>query len=238
MTQHNKEEIFIQFTKNAGLTPKLVASTPDKIPDNIMPCIPQSTIINMYEPRIYPTGIGYGLTGSSRIGKSCANSVVIKRGMRGLINACVEHISDSTSPAHEYERCQVTLEKCTSYEAHRIVNWVYWPECYDWFQKNTITDFGSGRLPRFHTESLKNTKLLILDDLGRETLSTKSSEYGMPYALGQLALIINHRNEHNLPIIWTSNLEEVDLIAIYGAPLYLRLVEIAPCSRWLSSTHY
>jgi len=234
MNKYDKNEIYNKLTEKIGLTPKLLSSTRDKIPDNIKQYLPKELFVDIIDNKPYIKQNGYGLLGTSRIGKSCTNAVIIMSCLKGLIKRLVDYVENKGNDSQAINKIKGNLTRCISHDAHKIANWVYWPDCYDWLQKNAITDFGTDRLPRYHTECLKKTNLLILDDLGRESFSKKSSDNGIPYAHGQLALVINYRNEHNLPIIWTSNLEEIDLINIYGAPMYLRLVELAPPSEWLS----
>ena len=234
MNKYDKNEIYNKLTEKIGLTPKLLSSTRDKIQDNIKTHLPKKLFVNMLDIKPYINQNGYGLLGTSRIGKSCANAVIIMSCLKGLIKKLVDCVEKNEEDISIINKIKGNLTTCISHDAHKVVNWVNWPDCYDWLQKNAIIDFGTDRLSRYHTECMKKTNLLILDDLGRENFSKKSYENGMPYAHGQLALVLNYRNEHNLPIIWTSNLEEIDLMNIYGAPMYLRLVELAPPSEWLS----
>jgi hypothetical protein len=235
MKEYDKTQLYRQCTEQIGLTPRLLTAEKDQIPADILRSIPRKLSISIQHNSIYYNTNGYGLIGTSRIGKTCANAVVIKQGINMLLTSSLEHRQNNPNDWDLVQLIEGNLERCTGSSAFKIANWVYWPECFDWLQRNAITDFGKERLPRFHPESMKTTKLLILDDLGRESFSKKSPDGTTPYAIGQLSLVINYRNEHNLPVIWTSNLEEVDLIQLYGAPMYLRLVEIAPPSEWISS---
>ena len=235
MKEYDENLLYQQFTERIGLTPRLLASKRDQIPGDILKSLPPKSSISIQHNSIYYNISGYGLLGTSRIGKTCANAVVIKQGINLLLASSLKHIQDDASDWDLVQFIESNLEKHTGSSAFKIANWVYWPECFDWMQKNAINEFNKDRLPRFHTESMKTTRLLILDDLGRESISKKSPDGTIPYAIGQLSLVINYRNEHNLPIIWTSNLEEADLIQLYVAPMYLRLVEIAPPSEWISS---
>lgn len=234
MKEYDKNLIYQQFTERIGLTPRLLASQRDQISTDILRSLPNKSSISIYNNSIYYNNKGYGLIGGSRIGKTCANAVVVKQGINLLLSTAINHIKNNLNNCDEVQYIDNNLDKLTKYNAFKIANWIYWPECFDWLQKNAITEFGNERLPRFHTESMKKSKLLIIDDLGRECISKKPQDGTTPYAIGQLSIVINYRNEHNLPIIWTSNLEEADLIHLYGAPMYLRLVEIAPPSEWIS----
>jgi DNA replication protein DnaC len=79
---------------------------------------------------------------------------------------------------------------------------------------------------------MKTTNLLVLDDLGRDR--SRSSGDSTSFASGQLDLVINHRNQHRLPIIWISNLDERALIGAIGTATYTRLIEDNPSNPYLT----
>jgi len=75
----------------------------------------------------------------------------------------------------------------------------------------------------------QNAKLLILDDLGREV---DKAGVGKDVATGHIDAIITHRDREGRPTIWTSNLDEDELLERYETPLYRRLTRLNPM-KWV-----
>lgn len=76
---------------------------------------------------------------------------------------------------------------------------------------------GDGRADEI-VDAAKNTPLLVLDDLGAEKAS--------PWAQEQLYMIINHRYEHMLPTVITTNNDGAELEAELGRRTLSRLAEM------------
>jgi DNA replication protein DnaC len=54
------------------------------------------------------------------------------------------------------------------------------------------------------------------------------------WAASQLDRIVNHRYREMKPIVWTTNLREVELVGLYGAALVSRLCEDNPLT-WIEN---
>lgn len=80
-------------------------------------------------------------------------------------------------------------------------------------------DSTNDRDEQFELEQLKNCDLLVIDDLGAETVTS--------FAINQLRIIIEERNLRNKPWIINSNLNLAELQATYGQRVSDRLVEKA-----------
>lgn len=65
---------------------------------------------------------------------------------------------------------------------------------------------------------MKNTPMLVLDDLGKEKLTDWAREI--------LFNVINYRYEHKLPFILTTNFNEKQLDSYIGGALYSRMCEM------------
>ena len=76
---------------------------------------------------------------------------------------------------------------------------------------------GDGRADEI-VDAAKNTPLLVLDDLGAEKAS--------PWVQEQLYMLINHRNEHMLPTVITTNNDGAELEAELGRRTLSRLAEM------------
>lgn len=102
---------------------------------------------------------------------------------------------------------------------HQAV-WLTWPEAVSNIRLHAI-DGGAERI----LDRAESAALLILDDLGRERIK---GAYVDDFAASQLDRIVNHRYREELPTLWTTNLPEIELTAIYGAALVSRLTEDSP----------
>ena len=76
---------------------------------------------------------------------------------------------------------------------------------------------GDGRADEI-VDAAKNTPLLVLDDLGAEKAS--------PWVQEQLYMLINHRYEHMLPTVITTNNDGAELEAELGRRTLSRLAEM------------
>ena len=95
------------------------------------------------------------------------------------------------------------------------------------FSKDTgprdIWDRSSQDKARWRLESMRTCDLLMIDDLGKARATPAVAE--------ELFSIINHRHDHNRPMIWTANSTPEELASHMppdmGAPFAGRLVELS-----------
>ena len=71
----------------------------------------------------------------------------------------------------------------------------------------------------FELEQLKRCDLLVIDDLGAETVT--------PFAVNQIRIIIEERNMRNKPWIINTNLSISGIQSTYGARVADRIIEKA-----------
>jgi DNA replication protein DnaC len=212
-----------QYLTNIGMSPKLIDSSLERIPKEIISIIPKPLS-------------GFGLIGVSGGGKSSAIAAKIKQLVNIKLYTNMEEIESylydmEVNMSSDYDEIDgLTIhDDCKVGLAYQKFNWVNWPSAFEEIQQNSRTE--NQYLKREYTpEAMKECEFLILDDLGRERFP--NSKF-VPYAVAQLELIIDHRNGHNKPIIWTSNVEAETLIEMYGIPTYSRLIQDNPPSDWL-----
>lgn len=99
------------------------------------------------------------------------------------------------------------------------VRWSCWPDEVHWLRSHAV----NGAEER--VERLATASLLVLDDLGRERIK---GDYSQDWGASQLDHIINARYRAELPIIWTTNIRQADLVGLYGAATVRRLIEPNP----------
>lgn len=97
--------------------------------------------------------------------------------------------------------------------------WVCWPDFVHRLRSLSFDQVAS------QVEELGSVALLVLDDLGRERMK---GSYTEDWAASQLDAIVGMRYRNQLPVIWTSNLNERELVQLYGAALVSRLCEDNP----------
>jgi DNA replication protein DnaC len=201
----NKTEVIDKLLVECGLTPRLIASKKEQIDPRIYEALPTDKLR------------GFGMMGSAGVGKSCA------------IAWWLRHINEIR---YDYLVGQAdgkeiaTLEE-TGYFNPKRFDWIYWPDCA--LAHQDANRFGTpikGVYP-FAVQTLKDSPLLVLDDLGRERGSIDS------YTNQILDSVVNYRYEHNLPTIWTTNLEQEAFIAQYGMPMLDRLTGMSPAAGWV-----
>lgn len=219
------------FMRASGITPKLLAAKEDGIPKELLELLPDP------ENEI----AGMGLVGGIGYGKSSFLSVLVRRKMQFMIDQAKEKIDIWNETLDEYnanlpepdpfdfdEDSGPRQERYYSEIGYRMKQqfvWAYWPAYFDYFQELAINRNHRGK-DIYGLEYLMEIPCLILDDLGRERI--KITNDSVPYGLAKLDLLIDYRNQHSLPILWTSNLEEEALIKTYGFPTYSRLVQDNP----------
>jgi hypothetical protein len=142
--------------------------------------------------------LGFGLGGGVGSGKTMALAAIL----RGALTAFAEQTKPPTALPPRM----------------RGFEWCCWPEEAIWLTANAPE--ASTRCDRLATVSL-----LVLDDLGRERVK---GAYSDDWAVSLLDSIISRRNRECLPTLWTSNVPEADLVALYGASFVSRLTQDNP----------
>jgi len=108
---------------------------------------------------------------------------------------------------------------------HRPVDflWVDWPATYGELGRSWGDPKGVTTMLR----RMQWSGLLILDDLGRESIR-KSDDESTPFAMGIFQELISYRNSNRLPIWWNSNCDIAGLASIYDGATLGRLFEDNP----------
>jgi DNA replication protein DnaC len=190
----------------AGLSKREMRADWAKVPKLIKDSLPKPTLMALSAGRVPPKGFGIG--SDTGAGKTMAVAAMLKGFQREHRKRYAEQIVERAQ-AHE-EPQQFRSKVC----------WLTWPETVAEIRNHAI----DGEAERI-VERAENAPLLVLDDLGRERIK---GSYVDDFAASQLDIIVNRRYRDELPTIWTTNLPEIDLTAIYGAALVSRLTEDAP----------
>ncbi len=155
----------------------------------------------------YPK-VGLGLAGMARIGKSSA--------MAALTHALVLQNATNRAPF-------VPLTPV------KKIFWMNWPlTCHQW-----RLDGVHWSIERTIAKASK-VRLLILDDLARETERRQASE---DVAIGHLDAIITARDRDNLVTLWTTNKSEDELVDRYGMGMVGRLLRRSPM-KWIDGADF
>lgn len=150
---------------------------------------------------------GFGLMGDAGTGKTWALVRMVADQVEGIVR-------------RQRDPDQATL---LWIEGDRAMDgrlrWVLWPR--------TAREIQDRRLEhRWRTdlaELMEETRLLVLDDLGRETRLK-----GEDPAWEVLQRVVEQRQRRKLPVFWTSNLKRDEFVALYGAALSSRILGTWP----------
>lgn len=183
-----------------GLSPREAKATMDRVPAEIRGAIPKGSLTALLEGRL--PAQGFGLGGNTGGGKTMAVAAILR------------HAAGVQARAYQPARGQAFGG------ALRGVRWASWPDTVSWLRSHAIDPAAPERI-----EELSSAPLLILDDLGRERIK---GSYIEDWAASQLDAIVNHRYRHELPILWTTNVTEEDLVGLYGAAMLRRLAADNP----------
>ncbi len=174
------------------------AADPKKIHPTVLKAF-QVEITNALLSGHLPRTSGIGLGGMPGAGKSCALAALI----RGLV----------------YQNAR-NKNPFVELQAVSKIRWMSWTDtCHRWRLK-PLDDMVARDIGR-----ARSAKLLVLDDLGRETWRREASE---DVAIGHLDAIVTHRDREDLLTLWTTNLTEEELIARYGISMVRRLLRLNP----------
>jgi DNA replication protein DnaC len=196
------DNVAVNALRNAGLANREVRAEWSKVHPKLKAAIPRRSLLDMNNGAI--PAKGFGLGSATGTGKTMALASAVYGLMRERRRLYAEWLAnqDIMTPPH------MTLL------------WLNWPDTVATIRANAL----SGMVEDLLT-SAESIPLLVLDDLGRERIK---GTYIEDWAASQLDRIVNHRYRAELPILWTSNLREEELVAIYGAAMVGRLNEDNP----------
>lgn len=111
---------------------------------------------------------------------------------------------------------------------HRI-KWTTAVDFQDEVDKSLNGERGDIRIANEYFSACKTAEILVLDDFGKNTWN--------PTTERRLFSVIDYRKTHDLPILWTSNTDPLEILASgvlskdRGAPLIGRMLEISKIER-------
>ena len=194
--------------RSIGLSTREVQADWAKVHQAMRDAIPASRIAPMVQGGRLAQGFGLGSdTGTGKtMAVAALLKVMIKKRLRWWAETLPERVAKEPHHSHPVP-------------PHGI-RWISWPDTVTWLRAHAVDGQAETLL-----EQVEGVRLLVLDDLGRERIK---GSYLEDWAASQLDRVVNHRYREMLPTIWTTNLREEQLTAIYGAALLSRLVEDAP----------
>lgn len=184
----------------AGLSPREVKAALTRIPDPIRHALPKEALAALR--RGDTPSQGFGLGGTTGGGKTMALAAILGVFGSSRVRAF------QPSPGRKFRG------------ALAGVVWAHWPDMVTWLRAHALDE----RAPQ-EVDRLAGAELLVLDDLGRERIK---GSYVDDWAASQLDTIISQRYRNELPILWTTNVREADLVILYGAALMRRLTADNP----------
>ncbi len=198
-----------------GLAAREIRAEWGKVPQALARAIPLEIRAACAQGQPIPRGFGLG--SDTGTGKTMAIAAMVRKQVEVAYRARLEalrHVAAGNPCGWDGE--ELALPGITRLPA---IRWACWPDTVAEIRShatttgpNTVTD-------------LARVSVLVLDDLGRERIK---GSYVEDWAASQLDSIVSHRYRNCLPIIWTTNLTEAQLVEIYGAALVSRLTEDAP----------
>ena len=191
--------------KACGMRPLEIGASLAKVPSLIRNALKEQVpealkaMMSGYHPNK-----GFGLVGTSRIGKTLADTALVRQMFKAYL--------EREAPVIGFE---VDVKQFM---------FVSWPSlCAKW---RLDWDGKDSRLRVKMVKQLSTKRLVLIDDLGREGRASGRTYLDDPCTL-LLNEIISERHAHNRPMLWTSNLSPDGLMDYYGAALYGRLEELA-----------
>lgn len=182
----------------AGMGPREVRSTLDKIPIEIREMVPAETVNPILAGQDPPHGFGLGGEGTGG-GKTSALAAILKQ---NLLTSETRRVEAGGQPAFNASTLGLW--------------WVSWPAQVTLLRTRAIQE---GYVERV-IEEMTETRILFLDDLGSERIK---GSYVEDFAASQLDVIIDARYREEKPTFYTTNLNLAGLIEFYGARMVSRL---------------
>lgn len=187
--------------KQIGLGDEERKADIEMVSEILLDQIPSSVLTRMLSG--YMPKTGFGLGGMADGGKSCA--------VASMVRAMITRNAMNNSQFKEVRPV-------------KHVEWVCWPVLATTWRMNSFGEAVAARV-----DQLSKVRVLILDDLGRETRRSNHDDA----AMGYLDAILTERDRNNLATLWTTNLALEELEERYGIPMIRRLNRINPLA-WVS----
>ena len=203
----NLETVVGEDLQKMGLSPREIRADWARVPRELRDAMPREVLKDLSAGMV--PARGFGLGSDTGTGKTMALAAIVKGHQRHRRQAFAR---DLPRKAKARPGTEFVLGPC--------VVWLTWPDTVTTIRAHAIDGEAEAILER-----AENAPLLVLDDLGRERIK---GSYVDDWAASQLDRIVNHRYREELPTIWTTNLPEAALTAIYGAALLSRLTEDNP----------
>lgn len=153
-----------------------------------------------------PEGRGIGLAGPTSIGKTFTLGAFIRGWLWVWQDRAVEH--------HDWTDGQLPNPR-------GLVVWLTWPRVFSWLQGHAID---VEAVMAFRRASVR-AKLLVIDDLGREGVSSRTS--GVAFGHRVLDDVLSVRYDRKLPVMWCTNNHD-EFNQIYDSALLARLFDASP----------
>jgi len=165
-----------------------------------------ATILNTIKDGFIPDK-GFGLLGGIGVGKSGAMASLFCRMVSRRAWRLAGSVQDRNVPSKPLEGM-----------------WVDWMMTFSDLQMRATEEGFASRLQ----DRMVGVDLLILDDLGRESLPRSAAEGATPFGHRILNNVITKRNASQKPVWWTSNVSVEDLVNLYDGSMLSRLMEDNP----------
>ena len=198
------DEMTAERLLKAGLSKREIKAEPGRVPKELLAAVPASCLKALSSGSI-PTG-GFGLGSDTGPGKTMALAVLLKAWQRKRLEEFARALKENPRPV--------------MVGTGKPLVWLSWPDTVDFIRVHAVDGEAESVLERAEA-----APLLVLDDLGRERIK---GSYIEDWAASQLGRIISHRYREELPILWTTNLQEKALAGIYGMAMLSRLIEDNP----------
>jgi hypothetical protein len=200
----NWEEWILSELAGCGLRPVELRATFDRVPPQLLQHIPDRILQTMMKGRF--TRPAFGLVGVSDTGKTMTLAALIK------------HVAQTQIPKEQWQ------PELDFHWRHHLL-WVNWPSQVARFRLEGAEPDMEAREKLVRLWS--TVRFLVLDDLGREGTSAGRSYLDDP-CIRLLDYVLSERDANHRITYWTSNLGEPELVNLYGAATYRRLIRLNP----------
>lgn len=201
------ENVVAKDLKQIGLSNREIRADWSRVSRRYKDAIQQETLRALSEGRVPSKGFGIG--SDTGTGKTMAVAAIVKGFQKASRRLFASRLVETAKKG-----IGATLTQKSA------IVWLSWPDAVTILRAHAVDGIAEDVLSR-----AESSPLLVLDDLGRERIK---GSYVDDWAASQLDRIVNHRYREEMPIIWTTNLKESALVAIYGAAMVSRLTEDNP----------